>query len=135
MRCRWTQRGFPHNSDPGPLGEHMNTVPHKHTPGPWLVHPYGVQAGPHNPGFDVGPRGIAVATVIGEFHAVRPGPQTVANATLIAAAPELLAALRDAERWIAESESGIGRRSAEPKLNGRLVLREAQAALAKAEPA
>jgi len=67
----------------------------KHTPGPWKVHSnYTVPYGSFNMGRDVGPCGRAVCTVIGEFEKPMPGEEAEANARLIAAAPDLLAALR-----------------------------------------
>lgn len=67
----------------------------KHTPGPWRVHPYEINVGPYNKGRDVGPAGRSVAQVIGEFENPTPGGEAEANARLIAAAPDLLEALRD----------------------------------------
>ena len=64
-----------------------------HTPGPWIVHSYTVTVGSFNKGKDVGPIGRAVCTVIGAFEQSSIGDEAQANATLIAAAPDLLAAL------------------------------------------
>jgi hypothetical protein len=74
-----------------------------HTPGPWIVHPYVTTIGPHalNKALDVGPAGRAVCTVIGEFEKAVPGGEAEANAKLIAAAPDLLAALKEVRAYMA----------------------------------
>ncbi len=60
-----------------------------YTKGPWKVHSYYTRSG-HNLLLDVGPRGLAVAQVIGAFENFdNLGPESEANAQLIAAAPEL----------------------------------------------
>ena len=66
----------------------------QHTPGPWMVHPYINQQGPHNKAKDVGPNGLALAVALGRFEAAW-SEEDEANARLIAAAPDLLAALKD----------------------------------------
>lgn len=68
-----------------------------HTPGPWQVKPNSV-GGP-----TVGPEGSVVAdirTYGGPHVGGRQHPQTDANARLIAAAPDLLEALRCACNYI-----------------------------------
>ena len=66
----------------------------KPTKGPWIVHPTIQRVGTHNVGLDVGPSGVAVAIVIGEFDKFLPGDECEANARLIAAAPEMLELVR-----------------------------------------
>lgn len=78
-----------------------------HTPGPWKVHTnYTVPHGSYNMGRDVGPNQRAVCTVIGAFEHPTPGEEAEANARLIAAAPELLAALQDAVCWVCPEDQG-----------------------------
>ena len=70
------------NSARGSLAEKMNSTENKFTPGPWTVTPKGSKH------FIDGPDGLTVA------YLDRPGERpSLANARLIAAAPELLAAL------------------------------------------
>lgn len=64
-----------------------------HTPGPWKIHPYINNFGGRNETKDVGPSGRAVCEVFGAFEAPF-GAESEANARLIAAAPEMLEALR-----------------------------------------
>lgn len=96
----------------------MNT---KHTPGPWRVHPYEVRCGEYNSGRDVGTAGRAVCTAIGEFEAGEMGAEAMANAALIAAAPELLAALH----FIADEAH-------DPEMSVERIVAVARAAIAKA---
>lgn len=66
-----------------------------HTPGPWKVHPYrNGKIGPYNMAIDVGPAGRMVAQICGEFEKPVAGDEAEANARLIAAAPDLLTALK-----------------------------------------
>ena len=89
----------------------------QHTPGPWVVFPA--------PGLDIG----SISWGFVASCTLRPSPEEMkANAALIAAAPELLAAL---EAILARVESGEG-------MGGKflggppLPIREARAAIAKA---
>src|SRR4051812_7979165 len=95
-----------------------------HTPGPWQVHDYAVNFGPYNAGIDVGPGLRMVARVCGEFERPEPGPVAMANARLIAAAPDMLAALHKAHNFL--DSHGNGWDEAE-------TLEDARAAIAKAE--
>lgn len=84
-------------------------APASHTDGPWKVHPYLNQVGPHNVGRDVGPSGISVAIVIGQFDSAEMGQESEANAVLIASAPEFKIALEeifavDGERDLSDRE-------------------------------
>ena len=66
-----------------------------HTPGPWAIVA-------DVPGHEIGYRAI-VAVEDGELAETicNPSPMGGANAALIAAAPELLAALEAADKWVA----------------------------------
>jgi hypothetical protein len=101
----------------------MNT---QHTPGPWQVHTYYVAR--HGITAQLVP--YRLATVIGAFDQVDnnvPGPSCEANARLIAAAPELLAALRDTLEWLREGKvDGVG-------FDEQQVVDTISAAIAKAE--
>ena len=73
----------------------------KFTPGPWrVVNKYKVVAGQ-----GVLPREIVVSTISGECE-LSPGNADEANARLIAAAPDMLAALEFAERRSRQPEEG-----------------------------
>ena len=61
----------------------MNPAPRQHTPGPWRTEP-----APHRSNWSLGATSVALTTEPNE-----------ANARLIAAAPELLAAARLAVAW------------------------------------
>jgi hypothetical protein len=75
----------------------------KHTPGPWKIHNgYNPSRNKHNASRDIGPSGVAVAEVFGDFEAdgrnikaESMGETGAANARLIAAAPDLLSAAED----------------------------------------
>jgi hypothetical protein len=88
-------------------------MPYSFTPGPWRVHPYrDGTIGPFrlNKAIDVGPYGLAVATVIGAFEQPTAGPEAEANARLIAAAPTMLAALEAADRALSTTLAARGYR-------------------------
>ena len=99
-----------------------------HTPGPWKAH-------------FTGERGYLINGCDGDslaglaFQACKRREETEANAELIAAAPELLAALKEAERVLridAQDHANIGSwKSAE----ARFVLRAADSARAAIEKA
>lgn len=74
------------------IGQEATT---KHTAGPWKIQPGEINIGPHSKGLMVGPLQYAKAHVIGPFEQPL-DDETRANARLIAAAPDLLAALRHA---------------------------------------
>ena len=63
----------------------------QHTPGPWIVRNIATRYHYIGPANDSG--APSFAAVFGEFHASE--DQTAANARLISAAPDLLAALRE----------------------------------------
>lgn len=68
----------------------------KHTPGPWKMVRYtGHEPQKHWPGRIVSESGVEVFSGPFSFHALR-GKTAEANARLIAAAPDLLAALKKA---------------------------------------
>ena len=67
----------------------------KHTPGPWVVNP-------RNAIVDAMPSGVAVCKLLWPTKE-RSEAETMANATLIAAAPELLAELRKARDRLASA--------------------------------
>ena len=99
-----------------------------HTPGPWTLHPTALHPAVRSVGTpDAGPRRICtVGTMNGN-------PVDKANARLIAAAPELLEALKEAENALADYIPTIERTGA--SLNyGHSVLKKARAAIAKATP-
>ena len=90
----------------------------QHTPGPWHV---GMKPGP----IVYGPNGEQVASLV---VPMLPEEENRANAHLIAAAPELLAALRDVIGWIPGSSAwhtDAARKSVE---NARAVLAQATGA-------
>lgn len=90
-----------------------------HTPGPWRIHPFGhYDVAAHQPGFGE----MIVANCGGANSNVMDlGEIKKANARLIAAAPDLLAALKDVVGWIETSSEG------------EQATRIALAAIAKAE--
>jgi len=89
----------------------------KHTPGPWTVAPDGL--------VDIDAAdGLPVAVATGWLY--RTHPECLANVALIAAAPDLLAALRDCEEFIGEHYGRCGY-TAPPD-----TLRKARAAIAAA---
>jgi len=99
----------------------------KHTPGPWIAHYCPEDGGEYSIHAS---NGIHVALSIGGTKS------EAANARLIAAAPELLEALQEAENALADYIPTIERTGA--SLNyGHSVLKKARAAIAKAtgEPA
>jgi hypothetical protein len=88
----------------------------KHTPGPWAVHPVRARVDAFNSG-----DALPVCELLWPTDE-RTEEETEANAALIAAAPDLLEALREAVKWIEESAEG------------EAATRMALDALAKAEP-
>ena len=94
-----------------------------HTPGPWVVQ----EPDPENKG-----SGLLVKPVPGQVVAeVDRGPEMVGNAHLIAAAPDLLAALREIYAEVTEDTAGLTRNDYESIV---LTIRDvAGAAIAKAE--
>ena len=99
----------------------MNPAPRQHTPGPWDVEPKGSRH------FVDGADGLTVAYL--DRAGVRERAEIEANALLIAAAPELLAALEDmTDRYArAMKDSGV---SHYPE--AMVEIRSARAAIAKA---
>lgn len=89
----------------------------KHTPGPWELKQFG---GPQISG----PKGYAVCTMWGALSVSELRGQDAANSRLIAAAPDLLAALSSAVKWLAISD--------DPRCEKDL--HAAEAALAAAQP-
>jgi hypothetical protein len=80
----------------------------KHTPGPWEVKPYAWQRGNVSvfaPKFGRAPYGACVAYTPCS-DGVGGAEGALANARLIAAAPELLEALKRAHTWLQGSEPG-----------------------------
>lgn len=92
-----------------------------HTPGPWVVHPWGDKDYEINAALDT------VCNVPGFDDDTVDADRAEANARLIAAAPELLAALKEiadnCERRLRKGEDS----------GDRLTLRLCNAAIAKAE--
>jgi hypothetical protein len=95
------------------------------TPGPWTIYAeYNVQGGPD------GRRGVAITGGYSDNRLPDYGNgESQANARLISAAPDLLAALKSMEYWITNEnlETQEGRRI------GRRALIAARAAIARAE--
>ena len=90
-----------------------------HTPGPWVASPFGDCA------YEiVNEVGTAIAEVDGAHE---DSARIEANANLIAAAPELLAALRSARSWVAQYAELRGHEAASASM-----LRVIEAAIAKA---
>lgn len=96
----------------------------QHTPGPWHVWPDSFERfGPEEtPDVYVGNASEHSALILSQGL---PG-QVEANARLIAAAPEMLTALRDAENWLGELDAG-------PDTGAQALIAELRAAIAKAE--
>jgi hypothetical protein len=91
----------------------------KHTPGPWLLHGR-ITQGNHLPCSAVTAKTL-IAKVYSEAY--NDIDEETANAILIAAAPELLEALKEFVEWIEQGDYDIS------------FLAKAQAAIAKAEGA
>jgi hypothetical protein len=72
----------------------------KHTPGPWVIDPCGDILGNRNTPTDNG--------LICGMCEDRRDAEGAANARLIAAAPELLAALKEARSWLIDADGGYG---------------------------
>lgn len=80
----------------------------KHTPGPWVARQefanrWRIEASPNGPGYVPISVGLACTTVLEVGCNDR---DTAANAHLMAAAPELLEALKSAERFIYNRSGG-----------------------------
>lgn len=93
----------------------------QHTPGPWTVP---IKRVSHNQGFAIMAGGVRVADTIEDHSAV----DAEANAHLISAAPDLLAACRAVVEWAEES----GRMESNAK--DEQLWQQILAAIAKAEP-
>ena len=91
----------------------------QHTPGEWVFRADDMMI------VRLSPRGGLLDNLhIAEIK--RQGPETEANARLIGAAPELLAALKHAAQWCEHNGCGVGRTAEMPWLE------DALAAIAKA---
>ena len=66
-----------------------------HTPGPWVIQG-GIEKKPHDFYPILGPKSESIAAVLTENHANAPRPEGASNASLIAAAPDLLEAAKRA---------------------------------------
>lgn len=87
----------------------------KHTPGPWLAAGPTIWAPPNN----AAPAGYALAHVLNPYSgAVGSADRVDANAALLAAAPELLEALKMALLWVDGDTKNIVR-AAIAKAEGR----------------
>ncbi len=88
----------------------------QHTPGPWFVNgPWNIQADTHT---EIPVIVAHITPMRGEWASARE-----ANATLIAAAPDLLAALQRSLNWLSSYPGGLAHNTWE----------QAHAAIAKAE--
>lgn len=79
---------------------------HKHTPGPWFFPPYPNNHGGNDIFAQGGNLVIADTWAIGEFQ----DNETIANAQLIAAAPDMLAALEEVTRnvfWDSDKDQAV----------------------------
>src|SRR5690606_804850 len=111
--------GYAERGERGRAGRRERSMTTKHTPGPWAVrYDYVVQA----PSFDDG----RLAPVAQPYGVNSDGTDLFANARLIAAAPELLAALTEAEVFMAGFEGDELQDGIDAKLQ------QARAAIAKA---
>lgn len=94
----------------------------QHTPGPWTIRPYNFDnvRGAHG----VFPEGRRIPIC----HSIMGGDleEADANAALIAAAPELLAALRAAEVWAEHIEDDESRVPVDVRLAMRAAIAKAQ---------
>ena len=96
----------------------------KHTPGPWTAHPIELNHGlPYTP--------VAASTLIAKAYSTAFGDheQSDANARLIAAAPELLEALKGLDEAYCRAGADLTR---DERHEDRLRLIAARAAIAKA---
>lgn len=87
----------------------------KHTPGPWVAHPF--QYGSDDPRWRViqlGSSGGSAGLAVVHPRRNAQGVAVEANAHLIAAAPELLAALQQARDYIAASAPTVAESLANP---------------------
>ena len=105
----------------------------KHTPGPWAVHsayPWIIKQGPDVP-FIQPDSGVTICNTMGhENSGFFPTPEEGrANARLIAAAPELLEALKLLDEAFCADDYG----TKEGRAKGRAALVATRAAIAKAE--
>lgn len=86
----------------------------KHTPGPWTFSTTGKIMQGYSQGLAIAQYGEA-NLIAGIFSDVRGGDETAkANAALIAAAPDLLEALKETKRFMDFMPKGIGRGAAAP---------------------
>lgn len=92
----------------------------KHTPGPWRVEHSAPEEGFDAWVIDDPTHGYTIATVADTFNK---RSENAANAHLIAAAPEMLAALKEYVRDYGDNEDG----------DSQLMAEKARAAIAKAE--
>jgi len=97
------------------------------TPGPWVVHPYVVKFGKFNLGLDIGPSGIAIATVIGQFEKPVVGRNATTNAAFIVTAC-------NAHDELAAALAGLIAHRDELGLGDYPAVTRARAALAKVRP-
>lgn len=95
----------------------------KHTIGPWEVTKY-----PEQLLVTSSPRGAYVAVCDGISATIDNAEELLANANLIAAAPDMLAALKEIEEHHVSKNDKVGR-----PLGRSKTLRIARAAIAKAE--
>jgi len=104
----------------------------KHTPGPWAVEVDTRQDG--QPGYAIRQGDDGYGAVIAETRPDEPSTNTLANARIIAAAPQLLAALRDMTSWadsLGEVAKNCGAIDRSVMLNSAIA--SARAAIARAE--
>jgi hypothetical protein len=110
------------------------SAPAQHTPGPWQITAEGGAIVGHEGGTLVVETGLAywqnlaATTAQAGSLACRHVPEVMANARLIAETPNLLAALRKAETWIATFSDQVGNPTG-PLAND---LAEIRAAIARA---
>lgn len=104
----------------------------EHTPGPWKAE----QAnGCDETAMFVTGNGCTVAACYGDWHDQAPDSEQRANARLIAAAPELLEALKNTTAYLAVQLRNVepGPATAPVRMEMEADLRRARAAIAQAE--
>ena len=94
-----------------------------HTPGPWFYNPYRFLIGQQDPTLPNDIKKLPVA-LLALVHSI--GETTLADANLMAAAPEMLAALKSIIEW---QDCPVTR----PEAKELLIRNTARAAIAKAE--
>ena len=108
------------------------TAATKYTPGPWFVKPARTRLHIRNA---ADPRFGATGRYIGELARACGSAECAANAALIAAAPDLLAALRSVVGNDNDNDGSLGVSAGVGKRNWQATMKQVRRAVAKAEGA